>query len=1755
MIKYNNLNTKIIYGNEYNSDEPFIEPKNGKFILTDIAIGITINNKGVINFEKNMNIGNYNIIVTYIIGDINTSVLYNIIIQPTINYILLKNTNFNDIFNFSFINSSQKPIVNFPNGIFISDEIDNNFIINKNTGIITINNLKPSIYNFKINYIVNSIIANTTYLLKIEPYIEYKNNNKIIYKNKFKSEIPIVKPPGGLFTLNKTLHNFIILENGIISIDDILEVGNYEIQINYTFNNINTVFNYLITIIPDIYYQPLELYYQETKIHKPINNNFIGGNFESNELLILNNGDIIIENNDIGKYSYNIIYKINNVIIELNFLLNIKPKIIYDENNIIIYKNQSEIKPICNYILNNSYFELRYINKLVPITYKILDKNDPILQAHNITINEKTGIISISENIEPDTYSVEVIYNYEYGLIISKILINIIPELYYEENELNIIINSANQQILSKPPIFNPIGGIFDIILNENNNIKISSNGILIFNNLTVGRYNIIINYTYNNIIKSYVFNLNIFPAFSYFTNLLVLDHSDIGVSELPIVIPLNGNFTIDNEINGIIIDKYSGKIYCDIINIGLYELNISYKLNDISTTIKYNIQINLKIEATNNLLNLKINYNETYNICKPIVKPLNGIFILLDKTSGKNLINTNIILNNDGSIKILENLKINNYCLELCYILNNYKKSIIYNLKIIPTIYYDISNIMINFKSIAFSCLPTINYITNNYYFKSDCNIDSKTGQLSFNELNIGKYNFNIDYIYESKLELKKSEWIIIKTIYSLQVIPVFFYIENNKYMNYIEKNSLYLIDGILSVKPHVSPIGLIFKCNNLPNDVYLDKITGIITIKNCFVGKYDLIIFYENIKTIYNLIVKPILNYSEVHININYGNIKILYPIFSPISGIFTSKLIPSNIYLDENSGIINISDLLTSGKYLFEIIYKVNNIETSIEIDITINSIFNYPKENMIINYGTNSNSGIPSVFPEGGNFYCDNLLKIELDVNNGIINFNNIDIGSYCFDIIYKINNKIDKIIYNLLVNPIFYYPKKIRRLYYKTINYSEFPITNINNGIYEILTLKYNNISIDKNNGIIKFNNLLEIGNYSIIIKFTINNITVNTTYEFEVIPLLFYENVIFNYGTTNIIEPFIEPKNGFFSIENSINNIMIDDLGVININNKINVDKYKLFIKYTLNNISVVCSMIIIIKPIIKYNKSLKLILSHNNGLFLVNNNKNIIKIKNGIIIINKYKIGIFNIEINYIVNNISKKIKLKFNIKPVIIYLLADSIIKPNINIGSFSCNNLLPKSNIDNNTGIISFDKNIIGKFNLNIICEINNIKINISYLLINEPTIYYPINNLIVNFGDIIYSCIPIINSSCGTFKIKNEIKEITLLNNGVIKFNMLVPGFYNIEIEYTLNCISKNTIFIITVNPTLKYAENIITINQGTNYIIKKPDAKPLNGIFSVNILSSDENNLSIFINNIGEINISDNIEYNTYVLNIYYIVNKQISIFKYTINIIPLFYYQCKEIKINYGEIINSEKPIISSYNGSFYLEKNYEGIIINNFNGILSFNKESKIEIGIYLIKIIYITTLLNNNKLEYTYCLQVNPFYYYKKNKKNILYNDNLIFKSGLPFIYPENGIYTNISLIQTNCIINENTGEIIINNLNIGNYIFLFQYNINNICLQTEYTITITPTINYDIQSLTLKYDISYEFDKPKVNPQGGYFSSESLPNGCKLDRNNGVLSLNKKNKLIKKTIFDKKSYNIIINYTIDNISSSTIIFINII
>ena len=1946
-----NYSTNLLYliiNNSGYSVKPYVNQKNGIFTILDISSNLVLNKNiyidlsGIIYFNKYILIDNYSFNVTYSLNNVSSSTVYYLTVIPYIIYlpnIINLNYNYNStsfsntliIYN-SLINYSIPTYIN--GGLFNIYDISCNLVSNNlvnidNSGIIFIlNNINVGSYNFYIVYTYNNISNLTYFQLNILPLLKYSETTKFLsYEHNIYdvSSIPIYYPLNGNFTIidvsgNGVSNNLIQINNNGQLFFGNLNIDTYTFNITYIYNFASTSLNYIVQIKPVFYYpiNIITIYYNNNFISQipyvnpsgGLFNNYNNILFQQNLINIDNSTGIIYSTGIIqtGIFNFSINYLYNKIFTSFNNTLIVIPNIYYNNPNTKL-------------LYGSSKFSEYPVTSPIGGTFSLSGNINNL-----ININTNSGIIFFNNFINFGIYYFYIIYNSNNIINYSKYELLVQPILFYSENSINLLYDRSivNYSVI---PYVNQLNGLFSIISISNNlNLYIDQSGIILFNNkIPVRNYNFIISYTLNNVSSYFNYNLTITPIFNYLidTIYLLYNRNFIYYSDYPLVDQSGGIFTIINDYSFISIDKY-GIISIDkSINVGFYNIYITYTLNNCSNRTVYNIIILPNLNYPDTIITINyINtlYEINYNNLLPIVDPSGGIFSIFDLSN--NLVLNNLVnINQNGILTFISNINVGIYYLLIIYTYNNISNKIIFNYNIKPNLLYFSNQMILNFNEIDVLIQPEyysqrngkfiINDISNINIANNLVLINEDNGIIAFNNtINVGIYFFNIIYT------LNNSSTSI---IYELDILPILNYPDVNNQIFYDYSSTL------ISSEPIYSQYGGIFSINdnygNLVKNklVDIDTISGIIIFKpNIYIGLYKFNVIYNlnglSKKIIYNLKVVQTLVYNN--------NTKILYynntdssisPSYNINNGLFSFTIIKGSVDKKlisiDSSGIIIFYSGINIGVYILNIIYSINSIDSTTLYYLNIIPNINYFPNTTILDYGSsgiskkpivttgiNKEIGIFEIFDYSGNNFSTYINFSIYINNNGIINFkNNINVGKYTIQVKYTLNESSNYFLYYLIINPTLSYNPNSITLRYNHINTIKSSLPNINlfGGNFSLYDIS--NINIVKSNliyidlsGILYFRNNIPVGNYYFNILYSIYELSINIIYNLQIIPNIEYDNPIITlfYGNnfTSII-PYYDQSGGQFTFTN-----ISSDLVSIIIANKLNglfyfssspdVGIYNLKITYTLNNISNYYSIIFYILPVLNYsinslisnygtsNYSVAPLFNQIGGNFIITISENIliydisnlinINQSTGILYFsNNLLTGKYSINIIYNLNYVSNTTIYYLTILPLVNYnnsfltldydlsgysenaiynpLGGSFMIKPNqLKITDIPYNTILNyiQQNliIIYNKGNIYFDSSIpIGVYNLSVDYTYNNTSTNIDFLFTKIPTLFYLPSSQIINYRTIAYSVYPVFYPKGGIFKASVSLINIIYIDisinpiTGILKFGLLNPGIWDININYTFNGITKNCVYNVTILYEIYYNPQILTINNNSlvssnkpviittggqfststsilglsinsltgvlnfdnlnsglynisiiytlklsiltlnytllvlpniiynpNYLISnynissnsiQPIVAPLGGIFTLNNIT---NTLISIDKNTGIIYTTNTLNVGKYNFLINYSQNNSSNTISYTIYIYPFFNYSSGNKIITYGNLEYSEIPNINPINGIFSTN-NYN----IDSNGIIEFR--SSLQVGTYIIPIYY---TYNNISILQNYNLIVKPIFYYNNNNIELIINNSI--QSDLPIAKQSGGVFSFISVsgsiyipytissynnINNGITLNGYTGQLYFGNkILVGHYFLKLVYLLNNLTSITTFQITVKPYISYNILNIQLYYQTSIITELPVVNPQGGFFSFSNNFNNNNIIINNktGIINFNKG--------INVGNNDIIIKYIINNIAT---------
>ena len=282
---------------------------------------------------------------------------------------------------------------------------------------------------------------------------------------------------------------------------------------------------------------------------------------------------------------------------------------------------------------------------------------------------------------------------------------------------------------------------------------------------------------------------------------------------------------------------------------------------------------------------------------------------------------------------------------------------------------------------------------------------IDRESGEIYiFDKLKVNLYNITINYNLNNVISSTQIDIIV------------------NPTLDYIKTEYELLYDtNFLSIKPLYTPYNGEFTIDNEQFSINSEGVVSSNTILK--VNNYTIKITYEvnniNVSTYINLKITPIFKYKETY-NFLYNKLSFIYPIIiNPQGGYVKCNILPNNIFLDETTGIITITENCLPNNYMIDLSYIINNIEIFINFKIIIDIYINFnidktithnQKENILL-----SNFTLPikySIQNTSNNFVLNNnILEIFSRTLNKKINlFIEFFQTNYFFNIFKIIFNK-------------------------------------------------------------------------------------------------------------------------------------------------------------------------------------------------------------------------------------------------------------------------------------------------------------------------------------------------------------------------------------------------------------------------------------------------------------------------------------------------------------------------------------------------------------------------------------------------------------------------------------------------------------------------------------------------------------------------------------------------------------------------
>jgi len=592
-------------------------------------------------------------------------------------------------------------------------------------------------------------------------------------------------------------------------------------------------------------------------------------------------------------------------------------------------------------------------------------------------------------------------------------------------------------------------------------------------------------------------------------------------------------------------------------------------------------------------------------------------------------------------------------------------------------------------------------------------------------------------------------------------------------------------------------------------------------------------------------------------------------------------------------------------------------------------------------------------------------------------------------------------------------------------------------------------------------------------------------------------------------------------------------NILIDtDTGIITILENLKVAKYDLIIECIQNNQMITGYLTIIISPNIVYDlininnncqlipilhPPLNILTDEDLSLFSFDTSFNeiIINPNTGIIDLNNLLINTYSFTVSWNLNSIISNFFINFTIKPIFYYQPNELILNYGDNyfselpiiIPTLTSYNIISNSKISN-SGILDFSNYDLGIYKINIILTTNNISVSTDYNLSVIPILSYL--DYIGNAFTILITDKPNVSQLGGIFTISGDISYFSInQNTGIITINA-PSNIYKLVVNYTKNNVSNFCFINIIINPIISY-NNIITYSNIVTYSELPISNEIINGIFQLN---TNYNNVYIDISSgILQLNY---LEPNIYIFSINYNKNDCITNIICKVSVYPYLNIITQPQIVKYGDQLENVIFEIIPTNVNYNLTCDNQNIEI--FNNYLSL--KNIILVNNYNINL---TLSINNQVIYQKYNFTIIPIFKY--NNALVYCNYNEIFISDLPIISTSSNNTSFLFYINNpinNINIDANTGIITAQNLDVGQYVLEIHYKTNSYDIFTDFSIIIKPIIFLPIQNIIYSNTI----------------------NGLIYYPPNGLLTLEP---IYDIPNLDCGSYNITVNYLVNNINAN--------
>ena len=883
-------------------------------------------------------------------------------------------------------------------------------------------------------------------------------------------------------------------------------------------------------------------------------------------------------------------------------------------------------------LLNIGYYNLNVIYNgtahynpcVVPVSFNVVKANATVNVSAVDVVYGENALINVSTDCEDSVAYVEINgVTYAVNLVDGHGVINITDILNAGLYDLNVTYNGTdNYNVCVVPVSFNVVKAnstvnvsVSDVVYGENVLINVSTdcedsvafvevNGVTYAVDLVDGRG--VINVT--DILNAGLYDLNVTYNGSANYNVCVVPvsfnvnkaNSTINVSAADVVYGENVLITVSTDcedsvafvdIDGVtyavnLVDGHGVINITDILNAGLYDLNVTYNGTDNYNVCVVPVSFNVnKANSTINVSAADVVYGENVLItvstdCEDSVSfvDIDGVIYAVDLVDGHGVINITDILNAglyDLNVTYNGSANYNVCVVPVSFNVNKANSTI--NVSAADVVYGE--NVLITVStdcedSVAFVDIDGVIYAVN---------LVDGHGVINITDLlNVGYYNLNV--IYNGSAN------------YNPCVAPVSFnVIKADSTINVSADDAIYGENALINISTDCEDSVAYTMVNGVIYAVDLVDGHGVINITGLLtVGYYHLYVIYNGSANYNPCVAQLSFNVIKANSTINVSATDVVYGENALINvstdcedsiAFVVVNGVPYAINLVDGHGVINVTSILNAGNYSFNVTYmgtpNYNACVVPVSFNVVkANSTINVSAANVVyggnplITVSTNCEDSVAFVEIDGVTY------AVDLVNGRGVINVTDIlNVGYYNLNVIYNGTAN-----YNPCVVPVSFNVIKAdstMNVSADTIVYGDNVLINVSTDcedsvvfveIYDVIYA----VNLVDGRGVINVTDILSVGYYTFnviyngsanydvcVVPVYINVIKANSTMNVSADTIVYGGNVLINVSTDcGDSVAFVVIDGVTYAVD------LVDGRGVINVTDILNVGYYNLNVIY-----------------------------------------------------------------------------------------------------------------------------------------------------------------------------------------------------------------------------------------------------------------------------------------------------------------------------------------------------------------------------------------------------------------------------------------------------------------------------------------------------------------------------------------------------------------------------------------------------------